>query len=268
MSIFLDTYYYYSWVRLSQPELRQKLDKVKKRFKVRSVLLFEDLQLRSITLGLFVKYVEKVIRLLDQVYRDIVVNRRSTLDLLKLMNMGFGDEHIPALEYLLIADEEGKVPEDVLSAKTLIKLDSAVWSRINALIRSSAPPFKLDATYYREYLARKVGKILGLQIEKVTAGTMLREENLSNVIEDIKRAVCFQEPALKQCPIVKEGKNIENHSNDVKLALALTHCAKNRTIIVVTVPEKWECFRCSINYLKKVRNLQNRIHMLEEIITR
>jgi hypothetical protein len=94
MSIFLDTYYYYSWVRLSQPELRQKLDKVKKRFKVRSVLLFEDLQLRSITLELFVKYVEKVIRLLDQVYRDIVVNRRSVLDLLKLMNIGFGDEHI------------------------------------------------------------------------------------------------------------------------------------------------------------------------------
>jgi hypothetical protein len=54
MSIFLDTHYY-SWVRFLQPELRQKLDKVKKRFKVKSVLLFEDLQLRSITLKWFAK---------------------------------------------------------------------------------------------------------------------------------------------------------------------------------------------------------------------
>jgi len=268
MSIFLDTYYYYSWVRLLQPELRQKLDRVKKRFKMKSILLFEDMQLRSITLELFAKYVEKVIKLLDQVYRDIVVNRRSTLDLLKLMNMGFGDEHIPALEYLLIADEEGKVPEDVLSAKTVIKLDPIMLSRINALIRSGAPPFKLDATYYREYLARKASEILGLQIEKVTAGAVLREENLGNVVEDIKRAACLREPALKQCAVVKEGKSIENHLSDVKLALALAHYAKNRTIIAVAVPEEWECFKCSINYLKSIRNLQNRIHMLEEITTK
>ena len=96
----------------------------------------------------------------------------------------------------------------------------------------------------------------------------MREENLGNVVEDIKRAACLREPALKQCAVVKEGKSVENHSSDVKLALALAHYAKNRTIIAVAVPEEWECFKCSINYLKSIRNLQNRIHMLEEITTR
>ena len=268
MSLFLDTYYYYSWVRLLHPELKQELNRVKKRFKIKSILLFEDLQLRSITLKWFTMYVKKVIRLLDQVYRDVIEHRRRAINLLSVMGKGFSDEHIPVLEYLLIADEEGKVPEDRVKTKTIIKLNSAVQSRIDVLVRRGLPPFKLNPAYYREYVVSKVSKILGLQIEKITVGDALRNQDVSNIINDIKNGVCLQEPALRQCPIIGEGKNIENHSSDVRLALAVTHYARNRTIIVVAVPEKWECFKCSINYLKKVRNLQNRIHILEEIITR
>jgi hypothetical protein len=93
-------------------------------------------------------------------------------------------------------------------------------------------------------------------------------KEVSVTINEIERHICKGIEAQASCPTIKSGKSIKNHSNDVHLALALaTYIAKKKKfVIVATIPQKWECFCCSIKYLRRLEGVVDKISLLEEVI--
>ena len=120
---FLDTYYYHSWTRLIVKGVKSSIDRVKGVFRIDSILLFEDVQLppKSLPLKLEEKHIERVNSALqtfsDIVYRRVIEDKLKEIDFLKMLDY-IGKEHIPLIEYTLIADEYGKVHEETCPRHT------------------------------------------------------------------------------------------------------------------------------------------------------
>jgi hypothetical protein len=88
----------------------------------------------------------------------------------------------------------------------------------------------INPLHYREYLILRVSKLLDLPIKKAYAPKPLVKE-VSVTINEIERHTC------------KEKK----------------------FVIVATVPQKWECFCCSVKYLRRLEGVVDKISLLEEV---
>ena len=274
MHLFLDTYYYHSWTRLIVKGVKSSIDRVKGMFRVDSILFFEDIQLppKSLPLKLEEKHIERVNSALktfsDTVYRRVVRGKLKEIDLLKMLNY-IGEEHIPLIEYTLIADEYGKVHEESIPQAHTIKVSKELRVKIRRLYRDGLLGVIriINPLHYREYLILRVSKLLGLPIEKVYTPKPLVKE-VSITINEIERHICKGIEVQANCPTIKSGKSIKNHSNDVCLALALAMyiAKKKKFVIVATVPQKWGYFCCSVKYLRRLEGVADKISLLEEVM--
>jgi len=243
-------------------------------FIVDSILFFEDVQLppKSLLLKLEEKHIERVNSALqtfsDIVYRRVIEGKLKEIDFLKMLDY-IGEEHIPLIEYTLIADEYGKVHEESMPQAHAIKVGKELRVKMRRLYRDGLLGVIriINPLHYREYLILRVSKLLGLPIEKAYAPKPLVKE-VSVTINEIKRHICKGIEARASCPTIKSGKSIKNHSNDVCLALALaTYIVKKKKfVIVATVPQKWGCFCCSVKYLRRLEGVVDKISLLEEVI--
>ncbi|ADM28471.1 hypothetical protein Igag_1674 [Ignisphaera aggregans DSM 17230] len=264
MKLFLDSYYFYSWVRLLLVDIRKRIRR--RTIKVESILFFEDLQLRTMSLETFRNKIIHILqhRIINELYIQTVVKRRmKRIDLLDILNRGINDEQIPLIEYLLIADDNGKVNYEDVSGDVIITIDDRIRRRIANLVKFLYPqlsPFK-----YREYLITKVEKILGIPIERELQPTPLIRD-VSELINDIEKNLCSSAEARERCRVVRELKTIRNHSDDVVLTLAIATYTKNRNIPILVIPKlpiNYECFHHTIKYIREKENLKNNLIIVE-----
>jgi len=190
------------------------------------------------------------------------------IDFLKMLDY-IDEEHILLIEYTLIADEYGKVHEESMPRVHTIKVSKKLRVKIRRLYRDELLGVIriINPLHYHEYLILRVSKLLGLLIEKVYVSKPLVKE-VSVTINEIERYICKGIEVQASCSTIKSGKSIKNHSNDVHLVLALaTYIAKKKKfVIVATIPQKWECFCCSIKYLRRLERVVDKTSLLEEVI--
>jgi hypothetical protein len=207
--------------------VKSSIDRVKGMFRVDSILLFEDVQLppKSLPLKLEEKHIERVNSALqtfsDIVYRRVVEDKLKEDRLSLKCLTSIGEERIPLIEYTLIADEYGKVHEESMPQAHTIEVGKELRVKIRRLYRDGLLGIIriINPLHYREYLILRVSKPLGLPIEKVYAPKPLVKE-VSVTINEIERYICKGIEAQANCPTIKSGKSIKNHSNDVHLTLA------------------------------------------------
>lgn len=213
------------------------------------------------------RFKEKIVEILsgdviDTLKRIAIRKKARELDFLDLVYRGISDEQITILEYLLLADDFGRVNEKILREDTRIRLTEVVRRRI-ANLGKSLPP-GIDPNKYRDYLITRVSKVLDVQIYR----DYPPKESLIDIKDLITQAkidLCDSEEAKRKCAIVRKSGGLEQHRDDVELAIAVTtYSVKKESLIVVPkLPSNYECFHHIIKYIARQRNLGDRLIILQ-----
>jgi len=264
MKLFLDSYYFYSWIRLLMKGVKER---VRDKGRVESILFFDNLQVRVLSLEVFQSKVTHILqhKIIKELYTRIVIKGRKIkkINLRDLLNKGVNDEQIPLIEYLLLADDNGKVSENDIKGGVEIKVDDRVRKRIISLAKFSYP--SISPSKYREYLIARVERVLGIRIEREFSPTTLIK-GIDELVNDIEKDLCNSAEARNRCEVVKESGTVRNHKDDAVLALAVATYAKTKNIPVMVVPKlpvNYECFHHTIKYIREKENLKEKLIIIE-----
>lgn len=267
MELFLDSYYYYSWIRLYNSGVKERIEEEIKKRGIRRAIIFNDLQLPVPS----VKRLEDKIIALQQgiisyLNEKFVVKRSSKrsskkIDLLKLINRGISDEYIPLVEYILLCDDSGNIDDKMIRKDPEIVVTDDIRRRIADLSKSVYP--SINPHKYRDYLITRVSKVLGIRVDKEQyPGDPIIDPDV--LISEAKVSLCDSEEAKKGCDVVKRSKNVFNHPDDVRLAVAVaTYARKTSPLLVVPkLPANYECFHHLVKYVRQ-KTLASWIIILE-----
>lgn len=270
MKLFLDSYYYYSWMRLYTAEVKELVKREKKRRNIDQVLFFENLQLPIFPVQ---KLEDKIVtvlqhrivkKIMDELYDQVVIRKsKRRISLLELHSRGISDEHIPIIEYLLLADDSGRVEEGVIHESAEIRINDTVRRRVSNINKLSYP--QVNPIKFRDYLITRVARVLNMKIvrEQAPKELILRYEDLINQAE---AELCGSDEARMGCEVVRRSNSIRNHTEDVRLALALaTYVTRVEPLVVVPkLPANYECFQHMLDYIRQKIRLENKLVVLKD----
>ncbi len=272
--IFLDNYYYYSWVRLykklnNDTVLNKSLRAISK-YKAKSLLVFSDLQLRSIRrLNKFISKFEKLAKkdkLREYMHQRMFRSKFNvSIDLLELRNLGIvNEEDIGIIEFLLIVNNEGKIRSNEVKGTYKIRISKNRIKRFISMLDEGSPTIPLNMeTYARHYVLVKIRKILKVKnIEELESTSIsVKAFDVSTKAEEIACNLCMK---TQECDEVRKDRTIRQHSDDLELIKALIAYikTKNTKAVVVGIPKtvkKYECFNHALEYIIKTERLEDKI---------